>query len=68
MYSDELLKNHDLTLTEDHTTTSDPDLVNHEWCSAKAQINGSLAHITAIFGFTLASLVVRHIVDKTNSE
>ena len=37
----------------------DPELLNHEWCSSKAQINGSLAHITAIFGFTLAGLVVK---------
>lgn len=38
----------------------DASLVNHEWCSQKAIINGSLAHITAIFGFTLAGLVVQH--------
>ena len=61
MYSDELLKNHDLTLTEDHTKTSASP-------TAGKRPNGTVAHITAIFGFTLASLVVRHIVDKTNSE
>ena len=61
VYSDELLKNHDLTLTEDHTTTSASP-------TAGKRPNGTVAHITAIFGFTLASLVVRHIVDKTNSE
>lgn len=38
----------------------DPDLVNHEWCSKKAVINGTMAHITAIFGFTLAGLVMKH--------
>lgn len=38
-----------------------PDLVNHEWCSMKAQINGTLAHITAIFGFTIAGLVMKDI-------
>ena len=37
----------------------DPELLNHEWCSSKAQINGSLAHITAIFGFTLAGLILK---------
>jgi tRNA A37 threonylcarbamoyladenosine dehydratase len=42
----------------------DPDLVNHEWCSLKAQINGTTAHITAIFGFTLAGLVVQSIYTK----
>ena len=39
----------------------DPDLLNHEWCSLKAQINGTMAHITAIFGFTLAGLVMQDI-------
>lgn len=37
----------------------DPELLNHEWCSSKAQINGSLSHITAIFGFTLAGLIMQ---------
>jgi tRNA A37 threonylcarbamoyladenosine dehydratase len=37
------------------------DLVNHEWCSLKAQINGTMAHTTAIFGFTLAGLVIQDI-------
>ncbi|MDR0825583.1 MAG: tRNA threonylcarbamoyladenosine dehydratase [Prevotella sp.] len=37
------------------------ELVNHEWCSMKAQINGTLAHTTAIFGFTLAGLVMQDI-------
>lgn len=39
----------------------DPELDDHEWCSQKAVINGTIAHITAIFGFTLAGLVVQHI-------
>ena len=39
----------------------DQDLANHEWCSTKAQINGTLAHATAIFGFTLAGLVMQSI-------
>jgi tRNA A37 threonylcarbamoyladenosine dehydratase len=37
----------------------DPNLVNHEWCSSKAQINGTMAHTTAIFGFMLAGLVIQ---------
>lgn len=36
-------------------------LANHEWCSSKAQINGSLMHITAIFGLTLSGLVIKDI-------
>jgi tRNA A37 threonylcarbamoyladenosine dehydratase len=39
----------------------DPELVNHEWCSLKARINGTMAHTTAIFGFTLAGLLVQDI-------
>lgn len=39
----------------------DPELANHEWCSSKAKINGTTAHITAIFGFTLAGLVIQDI-------
>jgi tRNA threonylcarbamoyladenosine dehydratase len=39
----------------------DPELADHEWCSQKAVINGTIAHITAIFGFTLAGLVIQDI-------
>ena len=39
----------------------DPALADHEWCSSKARINGSLMHITSIFGLTLAGLVIRDI-------
>jgi tRNA A37 threonylcarbamoyladenosine dehydratase len=40
------------------------DLLNHEWCSSKAQINGTTAHITALFGFTLAGLVIQDLYRK----
>jgi len=39
----------------------EPQLLNHEWCSQKAVINGSLAHITGIFGLTLAGLVIQRL-------
>lgn len=39
----------------------EPTLLNHEWCSRKAVINGSLAHITGIFGLTLAGLVIQRL-------
>ena len=42
----------------------DPDLSDHEWCSQKAVINGTVAHITAIYGFMLAGLVIQHIYNK----
>ena len=32
-----------------------------DWCAKKKRINGALVHITAIFGFTLASLVIQDI-------
>ena len=41
------------------------ELLNHEWCSSKAQINGSLIHITAIFGMTLAGLVLQNVRAQT---
>lgn len=68
VYSDELLKNmgHNATCGTEQCMCpkakngpGDPSLLNHEWCSSKAQINGTLAHITAIFGFMLAGLVIQ---------
>lgn len=49
VYSDELLPN---------IGTTD------ETCEYKAQINGTIAHITAIFGFTLAGLIMQHITQE----
>lgn len=43
-------------------TPGDPNLASHEWCSQKAQINGSISHITAIFGFMIAGLIIESIV------
>ena len=37
------------------------DLLNHDWSSTKAQINGTMAHTTAIFGFTLAGLIMQDL-------
>lgn len=70
VYSDELLENkgHNATCGTEHCMCpkakqgpGDPDLLNHEWCTSKAQINGTMAHITAIFGFTLAGLVLQDL-------
>jgi tRNA A37 threonylcarbamoyladenosine dehydratase len=36
------------------------------WSAKKAQINGTLAHSVAIFGFTLAGLVIQEIVKKVD--
>jgi tRNA A37 threonylcarbamoyladenosine dehydratase len=46
---------------------ADSELDNHEWCSSKAVINGTLAHITAIFGFTLAGLLIQDIYNAEHS-
>lgn len=70
VYSDELLENRGqkagcgtekCLCPKAETGPGDPHLVNHEWCSMKAQINGTTAHITAIFGFTLAGLVIQAV-------
>lgn len=68
VYSDELLENKgenqscgtsQCLCPKTEKGPGNPDLVNHEWCSSKAQINGTMAHITAIFGFMLAGLVLK---------
>lgn len=52
VFSDELLEN---------KGAATPELTEQEGSFTKAQTNGSLAHITAIYGFTLAGLVIKHI-------
>ncbi|MGM9711084.1 MAG: ThiF family adenylyltransferase [Prevotella sp.] len=68
VYSDELLENkgHNASCGTEKCMCpkakngpGDAALLNHEWCLSKAQINGSLMHITAIFGMTIAGLVVK---------
>lgn len=70
VYSEELLENRGVNEScgsekclcpRSQNAPGNHDLANHEWCSTKAQINGSLAHATAIFGFTLAGLVMQSI-------
>ncbi|MGL1885534.1 MAG: tRNA threonylcarbamoyladenosine dehydratase [Reichenbachiella sp.] len=36
----------------------------HDWCHTKAEINGSVAHMTIIYGNVLASMVIRSVIDK----
>ena len=71
VFSDELLvnKGHNATCGTEQclcpkakSGPGNPALLNHEWCSSKAQINGTFAHITAIFGFMLAGLVMNDII------
>lgn len=73
VYSDELLENKGKNAScgsekclcpKSETGPGDADLVNHEWCSLKATINGTVAHITAIFGFTIAGLIIQSIYNE----
>jgi tRNA A37 threonylcarbamoyladenosine dehydratase len=73
IYSEELLENsgsgsscgtEQCLCPKNSSAAGDPELANHEWCSQKAVINGTVAHITAIYGFTLAGLVIQHIYNE----
>ena len=59
VYSDELLEN------KGHNASCGTEkCMCPKGCSSKAQINGSLMHITAIFGMTIAGLVVKDAVGR----
>jgi len=69
VYSDEVLPNlgeaavdgYEPTIAENTATQEGrEDLLSHNWNDRKAQINGTTAHITAMFGFMLAGLIVQH--------
>ena len=60
VYSDELLENKGLKYEFDESKSS--ELLKQENPSVKASTNGTLVHITAIFGFTLSGLVIKDIV------
>lgn len=59
VYSDELLENKGEVYETDESKKS--ELLKVDNPSKKAQINGTLVHITAIFGFTLSGLVIQDI-------
>lgn len=70
VYSDELLKNQGENAAcgtekcmcpKAKEGPGDPDLVNHEWCSMKAKINGTTSYMPAMFGMTIAGLVIQDI-------
>jgi tRNA A37 threonylcarbamoyladenosine dehydratase len=73
VFSDEVLENKGQGSTcgtekclcpKSQIAAGDPELADHEWCSSKAIINGTTAHITAVFGFTLAGLVIKSIYEE----
>lgn len=59
VFSDEVLNNRDF-LPDRATSLPEGD-------AQRARINGTLAHITAIFGFTLSSLVINDIYTSVNN-
>lgn len=72
VYSDEVLPNlgehevngYEPTIAESTDTQEGrEDLLSHNWNERKAQINGTMSHITAMFGFMLAGLVVQHFYE-----
>jgi tRNA A37 threonylcarbamoyladenosine dehydratase len=71
VYSDEILPNHDIEFDcqtvnckcNKSEEFSDDDEIE-DLTLQKAVTNGSLAHITAIFGFTLSGLVLKDIYEK----
>lgn len=69
VYSDELLQNEgdDEPYTEIENTQlsndgpGDPELLNHDWSTKKAKINGTSSYMPAMFGMTIAGLVTKDI-------
>lgn len=59
VYSDEVLDNKGVVYEADESKSS--QLLKQENPSKKARINGTLSHITAVFGFNLAGLVIKDI-------
>lgn len=71
VYSDEVLENKGYETScgtercmcpKAVTGPGDESLLNHEWCSSKARINGTLMHITGMFGMILSGLVIKDIL------
>ena len=63
VYSDEVFENQGIPTAS--LDGANPTPVS-TWDARKARINGTLAHITAIFGFTLSGLVIQDIIHKTS--
>lgn len=70
IFSEELMQNQGTTTScgsshcvcrQTRSVAAEGSIDDHNWNEKKAQINGSLSHITGIYGFTLAGLVIQHI-------
>jgi tRNA A37 threonylcarbamoyladenosine dehydratase len=53
---------------EKGNSLADESQQENDWHAAKVHTNGTIAHTTAIFGFTLAGLVIQDILKKINAE
>lgn len=73
VFSDEIVENfqenetcgtHKCMCPKTNHGPGDQDLLNHEWCSHKAQINGTTSYMPAMFGMTIAGLVTKAIIKE----
>lgn len=65
VYSEELPLPNRGTANQQGETPDDIDgFVESRWSASKMQINGSICHITSMFGMTLAGLVIKDIYSK----
>lgn len=65
VYSEETpLPNHALDLVPEPAESISVDSSGPNWNDRKAQINGSLSHITGTFGFALAGMVMQSLYDS----
>lgn len=76
VYDDEVLANlgageesaiHCNLCPEGRTANPETASEDHVWCAKKAATNGTTAHITAIFGFTLCGLVIKDIYTQAQA-
>ena len=63
VYSEELLENKGRDV-EDHEKENKNNLLEDDNGIRKAVINGTVAHITAIYGFTIAGLIIQEIFNE----
>ena len=73
VYSEELLENQGIAslcgtdqciCKEKGSSLADENQTENDWHAAKVHTNGTVAHTTAIFGFTIAGLVIQDILKK----
>lgn len=70
VFSEELLQNKGVARPDSFgdpgaPVEGDQALASHDWNATKARINGTTSHIVAIFGFTIAGLVLQDACKKS---